>query len=97
MSAYVVAQIDVTDAALYADYIRVFGASFGDFDGAVLVADNAVEVVEGEWPCSRTAVIRFNSMAEARRWYHSETYQAAARFRHAGTRTNLIFAQGLDR
>ena len=96
MSAYVIAQIAIEDPEAYRNYGRAFRAMFGDYRGAVLVADDAVEVIEGTWPYTRTAIIRFDDADEARRWYHSDAYQAAAQHRFAGARTNLILAQGLD-
>jgi uncharacterized protein (DUF1330 family) len=38
-------------------------------------------VLEGDWPYTRTAIIRFADDAEAKRWYNSPEYQAAAKFR----------------
>lgn len=96
MSAYIIAQIFVEDAESYRNYMRGFRAMFGGYRGAVLVADDNIEVIEGDWPYNRTAVIRFDDADEARRWYQSDAYQAAALHRLSSARTNLILAQGLD-
>ena len=96
MSTYVIAQVDIHDADEYALYVKGFMAMFAGYRGAVLVADNNVGVVEGNWPYGRTAVIRFEDEAEAKRWYHSDAYQAAAAHRQNGATTNLIIAHGLD-
>ena len=96
MSVYVIAQVNIHDADKYALYVKGFIAMFADYRGAVVVADDKVEVIEGAWPYARTAVIRFDDDAEARRWYHSEAYQVAAAHRFGSATTNLIIARGLD-
>jgi uncharacterized protein (DUF1330 family) len=95
MSVYAIAQITIHDRAEYAKYVAGFRALFGNYRGEVLVVEEAPEVLEGEWNCTRTAVIRFEDAAEAHRWYHSPEYQAAAHFRFGAATTNLIFAKGL--
>ena len=95
MSAYVIATIVIHDAVEYKNYIKGFRAMFGGYKGEVLVVEEAPQVLEGEWPFTRTAVIRFEDEAEAQRWYHSPEYQAAAKHRFGSATTNLIIANGL--
>ena len=96
MSAYVIATIVIDDPKEYKNYIRGFRALFGNYKGKVLVVEEAPHVLEGDWPYTRTAVIRFEDEAEALRWYHSPEYQAAAQYRYNSSRTNLILAKGMD-
>ncbi len=95
MSVYVIAQVDILDPVEYKNYIKGFRAMFGGYKGEVLVVDEAPQILEGTWPCTRTAVIRFDDEAEAKRWYNSPEYQAAAMFRFKSAKTNLILARGL--
>ena len=94
-SAYVIAQIEIHDRAEYQHYIDGFRALFGGYRGEVLVVEEQPTVLEGEWNCTRTAVIRFDSEAEALRWYRSPEYQAAAQYRFRSAKTNLLLAKGL--
>lgn len=95
MSVYVIATITISDPEEYKHYIKGFRALFGNYKGEVLVVEEAPQILEGEWPFTRTAVIRFEDEAEARRWYDSPEYQAAAMFRFQSAKTNLILAKGL--
>ena len=95
MSVYVIATITISDPEEYKNYIKGFRALFGNYKGEVLVVEEAPQVLEGEWPFTRTAVIRFDDEAEAKRWYDSPEYQAAAMFRFRSAKTNLILAKGL--
>jgi uncharacterized protein (DUF1330 family) len=92
---YVIATIVIHDPEEYKNYIKGFRALFGDYKGEVLVVEEAPQVLEGEWNFTRTAVIRFESEAEAQRWYNSPEYQAAASHRFKSATTNLIIAKGL--
>ena len=94
MSVYIIAQIDIRDAAEYANYVAGFRAMFRGFRGEVLVADENPQIFEGEWPWTKVAVIRFDDEAEALRWYRSPEYQVAAQFRLRSSHTNLLLAKG---
>ena len=96
MSAYVIAQINIHDPEEYKSYIKGFRAMFGGYKGEVLVVEEAPQVLEGEWPYTRTAIIRFEDEAEAKRWYNSPEYKAAAKHRFTSATTNLILARGLS-
>lgn len=94
MSVYIIAQVQIHDQEEYGKYIEGFRALFGAYKGEMLVVDEAPQVLEGEWPYTRTGVIRFEDEAEAKRWYNSPEYQAAAKFRFNSATTNLILAKG---
>jgi uncharacterized protein (DUF1330 family) len=96
MSVYIIAQVEVHDRATYKQYVKGFLKMFGNFRGQVLVGDEQPKVLEGSWMGNRTVIIRFDDEAEALRWYQSEDYQAAMKFRVLSATTNLILAQGLD-
>jgi uncharacterized protein (DUF1330 family) len=51
-------------------------------------------VLEGEWPYTRTVVLRFADENEAKRWYESDEYQALAQYRFRASRATLILAKG---
>lgn len=96
MSAYLIAQVSVRDPEEFRRYMRAVQALLGDYQCELLAADNAPELLEGEWPATRTAIIRFADEAEARRWYRSPEYQAAARFRWNSATSNMVLLHGLD-
>lgn len=95
MSVYVVAQISIHDRKEYDKYSDGFLDVFARFAGELLVVSENPQVVEGEWPYTRTVIIRFPSTEEARRWYESPEYQAIAQHRYRGSKGNAVIVEGL--
>jgi uncharacterized protein (DUF1330 family) len=95
MPAYVVAQIAITDRARYEAYQAGFLEVFAKYRGELLAVDESPRVVEGQWPYTRTVLIKFPDADEAERWYSSPEYQEIAKHRHAGSRTNAVLVTGI--
>jgi uncharacterized protein (DUF1330 family) len=95
MSVYLIGQMTIHDRQEYDKYGEAFVAMFHGYRGEVIVVDEDVRVLEGVWPATRTAVLRFDDEAEAMRWYKSVEYQEAMKFRLRSASTNLILAKGL--
>ena len=94
MPAYLVGQVTIHDLAEYNKYLAGFVEAFAPFEGRVLVASDQVEVIEGQWPKSRTVVLEFPSMDHAKGWYNSPNYQALAQHRFKAATSNIILAEG---
>jgi uncharacterized protein (DUF1330 family) len=94
MSAYIIALIEIHDREEYNKYIEGFRAIFSKYNAESLVGDERPTVLEGEWPYTRTVVLRFADENEAKRWYESDEYQALAQHRFRASRANLILAKG---
>jgi uncharacterized protein (DUF1330 family) len=75
VSCYFLAQIRIVDKAEFEKYLAVVDATFAGSDGEYLAVDDNVDVLEGEWSCTRAVLIRFRDEAALRRWYESEAYQ----------------------
>ena len=67
-----------------------------DHGGKVLVVDEAVRVLEGTWPGTRTVIVEFDSVEKAQEWYDSSSYQAALPLRRAAADCNVIIAAGFS-
>ncbi len=94
MSVFVVAQIHIHDRTTYGKYEAGFGAIFERYEGTLLSVDDAPEVLEGDWPESRTVIIGFPSKAEAKRWFNSAEYQALAEHRKAASVGHIALVNG---
>jgi uncharacterized protein (DUF1330 family) len=90
MSVYIVAQITIHDREEYGRYESGFLDVFQQFSGELLAVSEAPTVVEGQWPCTRTVLIRFPSADEAQRWYASPQYQAIAQHRFRASTGNIV-------
>ena len=97
MAVYIIAQIDIHDRATYDKYSEGFLDVFAKYQGELLVVSEAPFVVEGEWPYTRTVLIRFPSADEAGRWYSSPEYQAIAQHRFRASKTNAVIVEELPR
>jgi uncharacterized protein (DUF1330 family) len=69
-------------------------ASLIEHDGRVLVVDEDVEVLEGEWHGTRTVIVEYDSVERAREWYASAGYQEALPLRQAAAECNVVIASG---
>lgn len=64
---YVILTEDIHDPAGMAEYSAGSTAPLVDFGGRVLVVDENVEVLEGEWHGTRTVIVEYLSVEQARR------------------------------
>ena len=94
MPVYTIAQLKFTDEAAYRRYQAAFPAVFARFDAAVLIADEAPRVLEGDWPFGKIVVLRFPDEAEAARFAQDPDYAAISRDRRAGADCVIIQARG---
>ena len=68
MAGYVVAEVEVTDSAVYEEYRKLVPATVAKYGGKYLVRGGAVERKEGGWEPKRLVVLEFASMDQARKW-----------------------------
>lgn len=85
MSVYVIAQISITDRAVYNRYQARFMDVFKKFKGALLAADENVEAIEGEWSREKVVLMSFPDKAAFEEWAQSPEYQEIVKDRYAGS------------
>jgi uncharacterized protein (DUF1330 family) len=95
MAAYLVADIEVTDAEGYQEYRRTVGASIAAFGGRFLARGGAVEVLEGDWSPKRLVIVEFPSMERLRAWYDSPEYAPALALRKRASISRLLMTEGV--
>jgi uncharacterized protein (DUF1330 family) len=95
MPAYVIANVNVQDAAAFEEYRRQVPATIAKHGGRYVVRGGHVERLEGAWNPTRLVVLEFPSMAEARRWYDSEEYRAPKALRMTCAVTDVILVEGV--
>jgi uncharacterized protein (DUF1330 family) len=94
MSAYIIADIQVTDPVAYDDYRPLAAASVARFGGRFIVRGGKIDLLEGEPQPERIVVIEFPDADAARRWYQSEEYQTALKIRQAASRGRVLLVEG---
>lgn len=95
MTAYVIADVTVTDADKMAQY-RVWSTKAMTEHGAkILVRGGDFEVLEGPWTPSRLVVLAFADRAAAKAFYQSETYSHARTLREGAGVMRMIVVDGV--
>ncbi|MBM3341256.1 MAG: DUF1330 domain-containing protein [Betaproteobacteria bacterium] len=95
MAAYVIADIEVTDPAGFAEYQQRVPATIAAYSGRYLVRGGAAEVAEGDWSPRRCVVLEFADMAQLKKWYGSAEYRPLIAIRARTTQSNLVFVAGV--
>jgi uncharacterized protein (DUF1330 family) len=91
--AYVIAEVEVTDAAVMQEYVAKAVPTLSPHKAQFLARSKAV-AKEGTAPVGEIVVLRFDSLEEAERWYHSAEYGAAIPLRQRAANTRLFIIEG---
>ena len=75
MSAYFVAEIEITDPARFRLYGPAVRAMLPQYGGRLLTWGGPTELIEGEPEPKRVAIIEFADKAAVKRWYESAEHQ----------------------
>ena len=96
MSAFVIAEIAISDPDGYEKYKPLAAASVEAHGGTYRVRGGAVESLEGPAVEARIAVLEFPDVEAAKRWYHSDEYGAARPLRHAASTGRMFLVEGVS-
>ena len=95
MSAYVIAELEVTDPGTFEEYRRLVPPTIEAFGGRYVVRGGAIESREGGWQPKRIVVIEFDDATRAKAWHDSDLYAPARALREASARTRMIVVEGV--
>lgn len=96
MTAYVIAQVDVTDPEEYEQYRALVPPTLAQYGGEFIVRGGDMAVLEGDMPYPRVVVLKFDSMDAAKAWHASPEYAAAKAIRQSASDSLLIAVEGYD-
>lgn len=96
MAAYLIVEIETTDAELMAEYRKHTPGLIAKFGGKFIVRGGETETLEGGWSPPRIVVIEFPDMAAARHFYRSEEYKPVLAMRLKAGNNRAILADGLS-
>lgn len=91
---YALVLLDVLDPGEYAEYAAAATVIEARYGGTALVAGEAEEVLEGNWPAERVVVLEFPSIDMARAWYRDPEYQSLIPSRGQATVSRLLLMEG---
>lgn len=95
MSAYLIANIVVTDPARFAEYRDQVAPLIARFGGRYLVRGGEVTPVEGDPGLQRVVVLEFADMPALRAFYDSPEYAPLIALRASATVSNVALVEGV--
>ena len=95
MSAYIIADIDITDPQLYEQYKPLASAAIEKYGAKPLVRGGEVEAAEGSWKPKRFVILEFPTMEQLRKFDDSPDYVKARAIRQKASKSKLIFVKGV--
>ena len=96
MSAYIIADVAVTNEAQMVAYREWSTRAMKEFGAEVLVRGGAPAPLEGAWKPQRVVVLKFADRATAQAYYDSETYSQARKVREGAGSIDMIVVDGAN-
>ena len=93
MTAYVIAEVHVTDPEAYREYAALTPGTVSSHGGRFIVRGGQTESLEGVVP-KRIVIIEFQSIEAAQRWYGSAEYASARLIRERAAVSRLFVVEG---
>jgi uncharacterized protein (DUF1330 family) len=94
-SAYVIANVTVTNPEQYEEYKRLSTIAMQAHGAEVCVRGGKVDVIEGDWAPTRLVMLKFPSMTAARQFTDSVEYDAARQSRQGAAVMRMIAVEGV--
>jgi uncharacterized protein (DUF1330 family) len=95
MTAYILAEIDVTDPARYEAYKTAAPAAIARHGGRYIARGGEAVTLEGDWKPKRIVVLEFPTLDAARAFYDSPEYRAARDKRKGACDMRMIAVAGV--
>ena len=94
MAGYAIADVRVTDEALFAEFAARVPGSIEAHGGRYIIRGGETEVFQGDWAPPRFVVVEFDTLEQARSWLHSEDYAPLGDLLNRSSDTNVILMEG---
>ena len=95
MSAYILANVQVTNPAQYEDYKKFSSAAMQVHGAEVCVRGGKVEVLEGDWSPDRVVLLKFPTVEAARAFNDSPEDALARQSRQGAAVMRMVLIEGL--
>jgi uncharacterized protein (DUF1330 family) len=94
MTAYIIADVDVTNPKQYEEYKKLSSKAIETHGVKVLARGGVTELLEGKKP-GRTVLLQFEDLTAAKRFYDSQEYQRAKSAREGAAVMNMFIVDGV--
>ena len=95
MTAYVIVDVEITDASLYGQFMERVNPTIESNGGRFVARGGKLEVVLGDWTPKRVAVLQFDSLDQIHTWLNSPEYTALDDIRSRSSNINMVIVEGL--
>ena len=94
MPAYVITDVEITDASLYGQFIADVTGTVEAHGGKFMVRGGEIEVRLGDWMPKRLAILEFDNLQQIHAWLESPEYTALDDIRSRSANINMIVVDG---
>jgi uncharacterized protein (DUF1330 family) len=95
MSAYMVIESQIRNAATYDQYIQLVAPIVEKYGGRYLVRGGQVTSLGDVWNPERMIILEFPGEENIREWLSSDEYREIASLREQGADTRAVILEGL--
>ena len=95
MAAYVIVDVEITDASLYRQFMERVTGTVESHGGRFVVRGGEFEVILGDWSPRRLAVLEFGDVEQVRTWLASPEYIALDDMRSRSSNINMVVVDGV--
>ena len=95
MSAYLIADVEITDEGLYAQFRERMTPTLEAYSGKFIARGGEINVIDGSWNPKRLAIVAFDSMEQARSWLTSPEFKELDGIRTSSSNINLVLVEGV--
>jgi uncharacterized protein (DUF1330 family) len=94
-SAYIIANVTVTNPQQYEEYKKWSSAAMQAHNAEICVRGGKVEVLEGDWQPERLVMLKFPSVEAARSFDASPEYGKARAARQGAAIMRMVIVEGV--
>jgi len=94
MAGYLIANLDVTDPAGFAEYAKLVSPIIARYGGRYLVRGGDTKILEGNPPIKRVVVLEFPTLAAAQKFYDSSDYKPLIGMRQKSAVSTVFLVDG---
>ena len=95
MSAYLIADVEITNESVYAQYRERMTPTLDAYGGKFVARGGEIEVIGGSWNPQRLAIVAFDNMEQARAWLASPEFKELDDMRTSSSNINLVLVEGV--
>ena len=96
MTAYVIVDVEVIDAAGYADYKELAPPAIAHYGGIYLARGGKTETLQGDWQPGRLVILQFPTSQQAKAWLNSPEYAPALALRNKYAKSKMVVIEGIE-